>query len=190
LDFIENTYYGIRGSVTDSHGNPVKALVTITGHDADNSSIYSDSATGSYFRMIAPGTYSVSFTADSFLTQTVNNITVKKDSASILNIQLDPKLSAVNSAPSSTPAQYSLSQNYPNPFNPSTTINYQIPQSGKVSLIVYDILGREVASLVNGFKSAGSYTITFNSSSLPSGIYFYQLKVNDFLFLKKMILLK
>jgi Zinc carboxypeptidase/Secretion system C-terminal sorting domain/Carboxypeptidase regulatory-like domain len=190
LDFIENTYYGIRGTITDSHGNPVKALVSIAGHDADNSSIYSDSVTGSYFRMIAPGTYSVSFNADSFLTQTVTNITVKKDSASLLNIRLDRNLSAVISSPNSTPTQYSLSQNYPNPFNPSTTIKYQLPQSGNVSLKVYDVLGREVASLANGFKSAGSYTITFNSSSLPSGIYFYQLKVNDYLSLKKMILLK
>jgi hypothetical protein len=190
LDFIENTYYGIRGAVTDSHGNPVKALVTITGHDADNSSIYSDSVTGSYFRMIAPGTYSVSFSADSFLTQTVNNITVKKDSASILNIRLESNQKTMVSDQTGNICNYGLSQNYPNPFNPSTTINYQLPQSGKVSLIVYDILGREVSSLVNGFKSAGTYLVTFNSSSLPSGIYFYQLKVNDYLSLKKMTLIK
>jgi hypothetical protein len=190
LDYIENTYYGIHGLVTDSLGNPVKALITIAGHDADNSSIYSDSVTGSYFRMIAPGTYNITFSADSFLTKTVNNITVKKDSASVLNVQLNRNLTSVNSGPNSTVSQYSLSQNYPNPFNPSTAIKYQLPHSGKVSLIIYDLLGREVASLVNQFKFAGTYEISFNASSLPTGVYFYQLKVNDYLSLKKMILIK
>jgi hypothetical protein len=190
LDFIENTYYGIRGTVTDELGNPVKALVTITGHDADNSDVYSDSSTGAYYRMIAPGTYNISFSADSFITKTVNNISAVKDSASLLNVQLERNLTSVESGSNSIISKYSLSQNYPNPFNPSTTIKYQLPQSGKVSLIVYDLLGREVASLVNNFKSAGTYEITFNSFSLPSGVYFYRLKVNDFLSLKKMILIK
>ena len=190
LDYIENTYYGIRGSVTDSHGNPIKALVTISGHDADNSSIYSDSLTGFYFRMIAPGTYSVSFSADSFLTKTVSNITVANYAPSLLNVQLDSKLSSAESGSNSAVSNYSLSQNYPNPFNPSTTINYQLPQSGNVSLIVYDLLGREVASLIKEFKSAGSYAITFNSSVLPSGIYLYRLSINNFTSLKKMILIK
>ncbi len=190
LDFIENTYYGIQGAVTDSHGNPVKALITIAGHDADNSSIYSDSVTGSYFRMIAPGTYSISFSADSFLTKTVNNISVKNDSASILNVQLDRNLSAVNSSPISAPAQYSLSQNYPNPFNPSTVISYSLPSVSIVKLIVFNTLGQTVKVLENDFRNAGNYSINFNTSGLTSGIYFYKLETNHFSQTKKMILLK
>jgi hypothetical protein len=190
LDFIENTFYGIRGTVKDSNDNPVKALVTITGHDTDNSAVYSDSVTGSYFRMIAPGMYNVTFSADSFVTKTVNNIKVTNYNTSLLNVQLEPKLTAVESGTSFNVNTYSLYQNYPNPFNPSTAIKYQLPQSGKVSLIVYDLLGREVASLVNDFKSAGTYEITFNSSSLPTGIYFYRLTINNFTSLKKMILIK
>ena len=83
-----------------------------------------------------------------------------------------------------------LKQNYPNPFNPNTTIAYKIPQAGFVSIKVYDILGREVTTLVNEGKPAGSYEVEFNASGLTSGIYFYQLKAGDYSETKKMILLK
>ena len=94
--------------------------------------------------------------------------------------------------------KFSLSQNYPNPFNPSTKIKYSIPQVTlrqaqsdiKVTLKVYDILGREVATLVNEEKPVGSYEVEFNGINLPSGIYFYQLKAGQFSEAKKMILLK
>jgi tetratricopeptide (TPR) repeat protein len=88
------------------------------------------------------------------------------------------------------PKTYNLFQNYPNPFNPATTIKYQIPKPGLVTLKVYDILGREVATLVNENKIEGSYDFTFNASRFPSGVYIYQLRVNDYVSSKKMILLK
>lgn len=74
---------------------------------------------------------------------------------------------------------YSLSQNYPNPFNPVTTISYQIPTDGFVTLKVYDVLGKEVATLVNGQKLSGSYIVQFDGSNLSSGIYFYKISVGD-----------
>ncbi len=85
---------------------------------------------------------------------------------------------------------YSLLQNYPNPFNPSTTISYQIPLSGIVTIKVYDILGKEIRTLLREYKSSGSYKVTFNAGSLASGIYFYRIGVNNFFAVKKMILLK
>jgi len=85
---------------------------------------------------------------------------------------------------------YSLSQNYPNPFNPTTTISYTIPKNGLVTLKVYDVLGTEVAELVNEVKEAGNYSVTFNASELPSGIYFYTLTSGNFMATKKLILLK
>ncbi|MCJ7555049.1 MAG: T9SS type A sorting domain-containing protein [Ignavibacteriaceae bacterium] len=93
------------------------------------------------------------------------------------------------------PKEFNLEQNYPNPFNPSTVISYHLPISGLVSLKVYDILGNEVATLVNEYKSAGKYEVIFNvethrDASLPSGIYFYQLKAGSFIQTKKMILLR
>ena len=90
-----------------------------------------------------------------------------------------------------------LSQNYPNPFNPATTIQYAVKENGLVSLAVYDLLGREVASLVNESKDEGSYSVSFDASSpalggqaLPSGVYIYTLRVNDFTASNKMIVLK
>ena len=88
------------------------------------------------------------------------------------------------------PKTYNLSQNYPNPFNPSTTIKYQIPKPGLVTLKVYDILGREVVTLVNENRVEGFYDFTFNASRFSSGVYIYQLRVNDYVSSKKMILLK
>jgi PKD repeat protein len=85
---------------------------------------------------------------------------------------------------------FQLSQNYPNPFNPSTRISYSIPKTGYVSLKVYDILGREVATLVNGYQQANQYSVNFDASKLASGIYLYKLKAGDFVQTKKMILMK
>lgn len=83
-----------------------------------------------------------------------------------------------------------MEQNYPNPFNPTTTINYQIPTSGNVTIKVYDILGNEVANLVDGYMESGRYEVDFDASSLASGVYIYRLYVNDYVNVKKMVLLK
>jgi tetratricopeptide (TPR) repeat protein len=96
----------------------------------------------------------------------------------------------VNSTEVNIPKTYELYQNYPNPFNPITTIRYQIPKPGLVTLKVYDILGREVATLVNENKIEGSYDFTFDASRFTSGVYIYQFKVNDYVSSRKMILLK
>lgn len=90
----------------------------------------------------------------------------------------------------SQPIEFTLNQNYPNPFNPSTAINYSIPKSGFVTLKIYDMLGNEVAVLVNGEKQAGTYDITFNSGNLSSGVYFYRITAGEFSVTKKMIVLK
>ncbi len=88
------------------------------------------------------------------------------------------------------PAEYSLYQNYPNPFNPVTIIKYQIPNSGFVTIKVYDVLGREVSVLVNEEKKAGSYNVNFDGSNLSSGIYFYTLITEKYVSTKKLVLLK
>ncbi len=104
----------------------------------------------------------------------------------------------IGSDKNSLPVNFKLFQNYPNPFNPSTTITYTIPASETlhatsqqlVQLKIYDILGREVATLVNKKQSPGNYTVTFNAENLPSGLYFYELTAGSFTSVKKMILLK
>lgn len=92
------------------------------------------------------------------------------------------------------PTAYNLSQNYPNPFNPSTKIDYDLPYDGRVSIVLYDISGREVANLVNEVKTAGYYSLSFNASNLSSGMYFYRINAegsnNNFVQTKKMVLVK
>jgi hypothetical protein len=90
----------------------------------------------------------------------------------------------------SIPSHYSLQQNWPNPFNPSTQIAYDLPQAGHVSLKVFDLLGREVATLVDEKQSPGSYCSAFDGSGLPSGIYLYRIDAGDWTQTKKMVLLK
>lgn len=88
------------------------------------------------------------------------------------------------------PSKFSLEQNYPNPFNPSTQISYSLPISGNVKIVVHDILGKEVAQLVNENKESGSYSIMFNAKDLTSGIYFYSISSGSYYEVKKMLLIK
>ena len=88
------------------------------------------------------------------------------------------------------PKEFELKPNYPNPFNPSTNIQYNVSESGKIKLAIYNSLGEEVALLVNGIVEAGFYDVTFSATNLPSGIYFYRLQGNDYTQTKKMIFMK
>ena len=88
------------------------------------------------------------------------------------------------------PSEYSLEQNYPNPFNPSTTIKWQSPIDSWQVLKIYNLVGNEVATLVNEYRLAGKYEIEFDASKLSSGTYFYKLWVNNFIQVKKMLLMK
>jgi len=109
--------------------------------------------------------------------------------------QLENTLIAIKDNPNSVkeeelPSEYKLEQNYPNPFNPTTSIEYQVASIENVTLKVYDILGREIATLLNEVKHPGNYKLEFNASNLPSGVYFYRLNAGGFSESKKMILLR
>lgn len=99
-------------------------------------------------------------------------------------------ITSVNNSDLEIPASFELRQNFPNPFNPSTSIEYRVSSISNVSLKVYDVLGKEVATLVNEEQSAGSYEVDFNASGLSSGMYFYKLQTDNFVETKKMLLLK
>jgi len=96
----------------------------------------------------------------------------------------------INYINSEIPDRFSLSQNYPNPFNPITKLKFQIPKSGLVKLIVFDVLGKEVQVLVNQHLSPGTYEVDFDGSNLPSGVYYYKIETEEFAETKKMVLLK
>ncbi len=125
----------------------------------------------------------IGFTSDS----TTVNLATTLDS---VNFILNQTYVGIIKNETETPAKYSLSQNYPNPFNQLSIINFQCPVPGVVKLIVYNLLGKEIATLVNEHKPAGSYSISFNAENFPSGIYFYRLSAGDFIQTKKAILIK
>ncbi|MBK9096606.1 MAG: T9SS type A sorting domain-containing protein [bacterium] len=106
------------------------------------------------------------------------------------NILGSSSVSGIDDSENYIPDTYVLYQSYPNPFNPTTTIKYSLPNSDVVSLKVFDILGREVAVLVNEYKPSGTYAAEFNASEFASGVYFYRLQSGNFVQTKKMVLIK
>jgi hypothetical protein len=122
-----------------------------------------------------------------------NSITVARENVQRAIQEYESNFTSMtySAPPPTTPVtSYVLYQNYPNPFNPNTTIRYEIPQDGVVTMEVFDILGQKVKTLINEFQRADRYEVTFNSTELASGVYIYQLRINDFITSKKMLLIK
>lgn len=118
-------------------------------------------------------------------------ITLPANTGGVFAVTYQPQIiNAIALRNKSLPNDFQLMQNYPNPFNPSTTIKYQIPVDGLVSLKVYNLIGQEVASLVNQLQAAASYETSFDASKLSSGIYFYTLRAGNFVQTKKMMLMR
>jgi len=105
-------------------------------------------------------------------------------------IVINPGPMGITNLNNEIPTTYALSQNYPNPFNPITKINFALPKQGFVTMKIYDVLGREVKTLVNEVKTPGNYIVEFNANELASGVYFYKIEVNGFVDVKKMMLIK
>jgi hypothetical protein len=129
--------------------------------------------TGTYYFVIKSGTYQgmVDAVLDNLTLSKLTFTGVKNESASIVK-------------------SFDLQQNYPNPFNPSTSISYKESKEGFVSLKVYDMIGREVATLVNEVKHTGNYSIDWNAAGMCSGIYFYKMQTGSFSATRKMLLVK
>jgi hypothetical protein len=108
----------------------------------------------------------------------------------ISGMLINESVSGVTDNDKQIPGKYTLYQNYPNPFNPETEIKYSIPEAAKVTLKIYNLLGEEVATLVNSEQNAGTYKVHFNASSLASGVYLYKIQAGSFISAKKLILLK
>ena len=191
LNYMRKALYGITGTVKDSvTGNPVKAKVTVSFHDLDSSEVYSDSLFGKYYRLIYGGTYTLQFAAPDYYSKTISGVFVKNDSTTVLNVQLRSTSTPIAINENNIPTEFSLYQNYPNPFNPGTTIEFDIPKTAITKLIIYDAIGREITTLVNGELTAGKYKIDWNAGSFGSGIYYYQLKAGEFIATNKMLLIK
>jgi hypothetical protein len=146
-------------------------------------SIYNDNNANEYYANILMLSDSV---PGSLLYNSPNGISFAK----YMFVRVGTPAVGINNISQNTPGEYKLCQNYPNPFNPNTIIRFKIKDSKFVTLKIYNILGKEVATLVNEKQSPGTYEVTFDGSSLSSGIYFYKLETENFSDIKRMVLIK
>ncbi|MDP4117445.1 MAG: carboxypeptidase regulatory-like domain-containing protein [Bacteroidota bacterium] len=200
INFVVRTCVGggnaaITGKIAQNNGTQINgALVYAFDANGDVAGYAVSNASGNYVMDgLIPGQYTVN--TDKFGYTASSSKSVVLDYQSNLNgtvsLTLNPESPTdVETSASNEVTSYGLSQNYPNPFNPSTQIRYQIPTATNVVVKVFNVLGAEVATLVNGFQSAGSHSITFNASHLSSGIYLYTIKAGNFTATKKLVLMK
>jgi len=188
LDITLHQLGGIRGAVTDAVSSEaiegVQVLIIETG-DSDTTN-----AAGLFsFSGIGPGIYEISFSHSEYNDTVVTDVEVSYDGITMLNVEMEPP-TGINDNIAAIPEIYSLNQNYPNPFNAVTCIKYGLPEDAHVVIGIYDVLGRQVETLVNEFQAAGYHQATWNAYDLTSGMYFYVIQANDFIKRKSMMLLK
>jgi hypothetical protein len=185
--------YYVSGKVIDDSGNPIAGALVFAKDD--NQQIYSFGITndeGMYkITGLIPGNYSISSSSYGYSDGNPASVSLDYSSNYSGNASFTMTSEEVTAVNRNTELNsFKLNQNYPNPFNPSTTINFVVPYQTRVTLKVFNVLGSEVATLVNGEKPAGSYNVTFNAGNLASGVYFYQLKAGNFIATKKLMLIK
>jgi hypothetical protein len=193
---ITNGYASISGAVRLSSGSAsVAGALVYASRDAMVSGYAITDEKGNYsIEGLAPGTYTVTvdklgYSETGSKSATVSYSTTGNPVNANIDFSID-EVTGVTQTSTFQPTKFMLEQNFPNPFNPSTTINYALNQSGIVMLKVYNLLGQEVRTLVNGFQNAGSYHAIFNAQGLSSGIYFYRLHSQNSIQTRKMILLQ
>jgi hypothetical protein len=193
---ITNGYSSICGTIHSSSGSVSMAGALVYANRNGEVAGYAiTNEKGNYaIEGLAPGTYSVMVdklgcSETGSKTATVSYSLAGNPVGATIDFSIN-ELTGVTQTSTQLPAQFMLEQNYPNPFNPSTTIDYALNESGIVTLKVYNLLGQEVRTLVNGFQNAGSYRTTFNAQGLSSGIYFYRLRIQNNIQTRKMILLQ
>jgi subtilisin-like proprotein convertase family protein len=202
MESLIHTYDGdIMFSITPPSGSEV-ILSNRRGSSGDNfiNTIFDDSAATPIANGSAPftGTFSPESPLSVINGQPIHGNWVLKvfdqgtgDTGRVerycLNILYNSILSVANNQ---LPLKYELRQNYPNPFNPVTKISFSIPHQTIVTIKIYDILGREVETLVNGIKNAGNYEVEWNAGNYASGVYFYRIETGEFTDVKKMVVLK
>ncbi|MFA7362148.1 MAG: carboxypeptidase regulatory-like domain-containing protein [Candidatus Kapaibacterium sp.] len=184
----------ISGTVKTNTGiNIIGAVVYVVDENNDIVN-YAVSDQNGVYRVegLMPGNYTVKSDKIYYMNQSSHSVVLDYNTnmfKSLAFVMTIDNVTGIGSDPE-TPSTFALSQNYPNPFNPSTTISFSVSELRNVSLKIYDILGQEVSTLVSENLAPGSYSVTFNASSLPSGMYFYKLQAGDFTSVKKMTLIK
>ena len=158
----------------------------MTGYAGGPNTVYKTTNSGTnWFQLQMPMTDD--FTAFSFPSNDTGYVSTV---SGYVHKTITGGVSFININPGIVPENYSLMQNFPNPFNPVTNIQFQVASSKFIKLVVYDLFGREVKTLVNEYKQAGTYQVNFNAEGLSSGIYFYKMTAGDFSETKKLVLIK
>ncbi|TAK65573.1 MAG: T9SS type A sorting domain-containing protein [Bacteroidetes bacterium] len=172
------------------NGNPPGFTIEIQGmvQDSGWTSTWADSLTGNFSLEVSNKLYNYQLSPSNLPPEYFSgNVTAHAgDTGVMINITV----TGVNEREPGVPSAFSLGQNYPNPFNPTTVIDYDIPATSHVQISVYNILGKEVLSIVNQEQSAGKYRATVDASTLPSGMYFYRLTAGNFSQTKKFVVMK
>jgi hypothetical protein len=186
---MEEALKGIRGIITDAVTHaPLKARIDVLG--ISGTPVFSDSTAGDYHRLLIPGTYTLVVNAQGYSADTIRSVPVTDAPATRVDIALHQAATSVGAQRHDFPDQLSLLQNYPNPFNPRTNIGFRIQESGLVSLTVFDVLGREVVSLIHEEMNPGNHAIEFDASKLASGVYVYRLQSAGSVAVRKLVLMK
>lgn len=189
LSFIEYAQNGLKGSVADEQGNPIAATITVQDNDKV---IKNDPAVGDYHRLLLPGEYLVTASADTFISQTAQ-ITVPAHGHIVHDFTLESALPAADDSIPSLPL--SLKQNYPNPFNPKTMIFFYLPENQAASLKIYNLKGQQIKSLIDAKLAAGEYSYSWDGQDedgkqVSTGIYLYRLQTPQQDITRKMVLSK
>ena len=168
-----------KGELLTSLSNPVMVLNNVEGNE-----VFVDLA------VFGANEFGISNSGEVLTLVFEGNADININSANVRNILNGAMKVNFSGSIETIPTEFALLQNYPNPFNPSTTISYNLPKQAMVEISVFNALGEKVATLVNELKEAGRYDVELNAAGYSSGIYFYQIKANDFVSVKKMILMK
>lgn len=182
-------FASITGKVLDAKTNAPMTDAWVFGIDVEGNTFFAVTDQNGSYRMGGLSNGSL----DVFISETSYQPT--QNGTSVDGVSMEMNLSArrnetTTASQTPIPTTVSLSQNYPNPFNPTTSISYDIPASGHASLKVFNLIGKEIATLVSGIKEAGSYRVTWNAENVPSGVYLYKLETNGKTLTRQMILMK
>ena len=185
----------VDGVVSDNNGNPLAGAI-VSAYD-QNQQVYSFGITnqnGKYtITGLVPGSYSISSDLFGYSSSSASTTSLDYNStpSTTESFTMTPdNVTSVQNSNNNIITNFSLEQNYPNPFNPTTIISYSLPYTSKVVLKVYNLLGQEVASLINSQQTAGVHQVVFDGSNLASGVYFYRIQAGNFSATKKLILMK
>jgi hypothetical protein len=195
-NFYAETNQGIYLSTNDGNNwiskNNGLPLTTVSNMIIKNGIIYVSTLTSGIYKSINNGSSWLPYN-DGIINNTIYSLASGQTfifAGGIGALYVINPNTGIHNISSNIPEEFLLFQNYPNPFNPSTIIRFQIKDSRLVNLKVYDILGKEIETLVNEKLQPGTYEVTFNASHYPSGVYFYRLQVGDYNESKKMLLIK